>query len=120
MPKRILSPGSVRNLQSQWDAQLAATLEAVDWLISKGIKPFVSNAMPLNGLSVAQNDRRVAFNLRLANYLSKVCDIWDFSSVIEDPANPGKMLPAYNYDDIHQNLAGQEALAAYVSAKLGL
>lgn len=114
------SPNSSASTQANWDAQYGATLEAVNWCKAQGIEPIVSTAMPLDGQTAPQAAFRIAFNARLMTDLAKVCRVWDFATVIADPADPTKMLPAYNYDSIHQSPAGQEAIAAYVSLQLGL
>lgn len=114
------SPNSGTSTQAQWDTQYGQTLEAVHWLLSRGITPYVSNAMPLNALNATQDGYRKSFNTRLAAKVGALCDVWDFAAVIEDPADSMKINPIYNYDGIHQNLAGQEALFGLVKTELGL
>ena len=42
----------------------------------------------------------------------------DLDAAIRDPANPLYILPAYNNDNLHPNIAGYEALANYIDLTL--
>jgi hypothetical protein len=43
----------------------------------------------------------------------------DFDQVLKDPIRPNAILPAYDIGDgIHSNIAGQRALADYVSLRM--
>ena len=61
---------------------------------------------------------RVAVNQWIRN--NKTADgLIDFDKVVEDPANPGHILPAYNCgDNLHPNDAGYQAMAKAVDLKV--
>jgi lysophospholipase L1-like esterase len=42
----------------------------------------------------------------------------DFDAVIRDPANPSRVLPAYQADALHPNIAGQRAMAESIDLAL--
>lgn len=47
------------------------------------------------------------------------CGVYDFNSVVADPANPNQILAAYDYGDhVHPNVAGAIALAASFGSKV--
>jgi lysophospholipase L1-like esterase len=127
-PKQVYmasySPNSGTSLQAHWDAQLAAFQAQLASVVARGIKCYVSNAAPLDNLTAPQDAMRVGFNAAVAStvagYTAAQAVLWDFNSVIEDPGNLGHMYAAMNYDNIHQNLVGQQALADYVITQLGL
>ena len=123
LPKAVyfspFSPNSGSN-QAQMDAQFGQTIDAVDWLMAKGVKRIIlSTAMP--GRDTAAPDTpRINFNAALVERFADICEVWDFESVVRDPAATYKLLPAYAYDSVHINDAGYEALTQYICGKLGL
>jgi lysophospholipase L1-like esterase len=42
----------------------------------------------------------------------------DFDAVIRDPADPSRVLPAYQADHLHPNIAGQKAMADSIDLAL--
>ena len=42
----------------------------------------------------------------------------DFDAAIRDPANPSQVLPAYQADHLHPNIAGQHAMAEAIDLSL--
>ncbi|WPB58637.1 SGNH/GDSL hydrolase family protein [Xylophilus sp. GOD-11R] len=97
-------------------------------MIAAGVVVYTATAMPTNSVAspptTANNNIRVNFNAALKAFCAaqpagKVICL-DFSAVVEDPAVPGAVLDAYNYDNTHQNPTGQQAIADYVSTQLGL
>lgn len=50
---------------------------------------------------------------------SRVFDgVVDFDAVIRDPQNPSQVLPAYQADYLHPNIAGQKAMADSINLSL--
>lgn len=109
------SPNSFSGLQSQLDTSFAAVLENVKWLKDQNVTPIVITGSPVN----TQNNPLI-FNHseRTKTALAGTCKVLDFYTVIRDPANPYQILPAYNYDGVHINPAGDLALAQYVVNEL--
>jgi lysophospholipase L1-like esterase len=42
----------------------------------------------------------------------------DLAKVVEDPADPQRLLPAYDHDHIHPNDAGHKAMADAIDLRL--
>jgi lysophospholipase L1-like esterase len=42
----------------------------------------------------------------------------DFDAAIRDPQNPSRVLPAYQADPLHPNIAGQRAMAEAIDLSL--
>lgn len=119
------SPNSGASTQAQWDIQLGAIFEAVQWLLTRGIPVYVTDAMPLDSLNATQDGYRKAFNTSLYNTIGAMagCTVVRFAAAVEDPANSAKINPAYaNHanDGVHLGLLGQEVQGAVMSTALGL
>jgi lysophospholipase L1-like esterase len=84
-----------------------------------GIDVYVTPITPRPGYSDQNNlDRHaVAAFVRHGNDCATTCDgVMDFDQVLKDPLEPNSILPAYDTGDgVHANIAGQQALADYVS-----
>jgi lysophospholipase L1-like esterase len=87
-----------------------------------GIKVYVTPITPRPGYTDQNNlDRHaVATFVRNGNDCAGTCDgVMDFDQVLKDPLKPNSILPAYDTGDgVHANIAGQEALAGYVSLSM--
>jgi lysophospholipase L1-like esterase len=84
-----------------------------------GIKVYVTPITPRPGYSDRNNLDRHAVGtfVKHGNNCTATCDgTVDFDQVLEDPLHPNSILPEYDTGDgIHANIAGQQALADYVS-----
>ncbi len=79
-----------------------------------GIKVYVGTIMPFKGLGIyytpAGEAERQAVNAWIRT--SKLAEgVIDFAKVVEDPADPQRLLPTYDLDHIHPNDAGHKAMA---------
>ena len=77
------------------------------------ITPFGSSPIP--GLFTPENEaKRQAVNrwIRTAGVFDGVID---FEAAVRDPSNPARTLPAYDFDGVHLNDAGYEAMANAVN-----
>jgi lysophospholipase L1-like esterase len=79
-----------------------------------GIKVYLGTIMPDKGLSFyyteAGETERQAVNLWIRS--NKLSDgIIDFDKAVRDPADPERLLPAFDHDHIHPNDAGHQAMA---------
>ncbi|HYQ68163.1 GDSL-type esterase/lipase family protein [Actinophytocola sp.] len=87
-----------------------------------GIKVYVTPITPRPGYSDQNNLDRYAVGtfVRRDNDCGGACDgTMDFDQVLKDPIRPNAILPAYDIGDgIHSNIAGQRALADYVSLRM--
>lgn len=92
-------------------AQLAARAH------ERGLRVYGATLTPFKGTvfkdyySDEKEERRQAINAWIRK--TPVLDgVFDFEKVVEDPANPGQMLPAYDLGDhLHPNAAGDAAMA---------
>ena len=88
------------------------------------LTPFIDTFKGTSGAGYYTPEKekiRLAVNEWIRN--DKLADgLIDFDKVVEDPTNPGHILPAYNCgDNLHPNDAGYKAMAAAVDLKaLGL
>lgn len=87
-----------------------------------GIKVYVTPITPRPGYTDQNNLDRHAVGtfVKNGNDCAGTCDgVMDFDQVLKDPLEPNSILPAYDTGDgVHANIAGQEALAGYVSLSL--
>ncbi|WP_314412911.1 SGNH/GDSL hydrolase family protein [Streptomyces kroppenstedtii] len=88
-------------------------------LRAAGIKVYVTPITPRPGYTDRNNlDRHtVGTHVKKGNTCDGTCDgVMDFDQVLKDPLKPNSINPAYDTGDgIHANIAGQRALADYVS-----
>ncbi len=83
----------------------------------RGLRVYAATLTPFKGTvfkdyySDEKEARRQAINAWIRT--APVFDgVFDFEKVVEDPANPGQMLPAYDLGDhLHPNAAGDAAIA---------
>ena len=88
-------------------------------LRAAGIAVYVTPITPRPGYSDQNNLDRYAvgtFVKRWNNCAGECAGVLDFDQVLRDPLRPNSLNPDYdNGDGIHANIAGQQALADYVS-----
>ncbi|MEW2568555.1 GDSL-type esterase/lipase family protein [Streptomyces sp. NPDC047070] len=93
--------------------------EVFQRLRAAGIKVYVTPITPRPGYTDRNNlDRHaVGTHVKKGNTCDGTCDgVTDFDQVLKDPLKPNSIDPAYDTGDgIHANIAGQRALADYVS-----
>ena len=80
------------------------------------ITPFGSSAVP--GVVTPENEaKRQAVNrwIRTGGAFDGVVD---FDAAVRDPANPARLRPAYDFDGIHLNDAGYQAMANAINLSL--
>jgi lysophospholipase L1-like esterase len=80
------------------------------------IAPYGSSTVP--GAATPENEaKRTAVNrwIRTSGAFDGVVDI---DAAVRDPANPTKLLPAYDFDGIHLTDAGYEAIANAVNLSM--
>ncbi|MER6103811.1 GDSL-type esterase/lipase family protein [Streptomyces sp. NPDC001832] len=98
---------------------IASYRETFKRLHQAGIKVYVTPITPRPGYSDAANRHRheVAAFVRKGGDCSGTCDgVLDFDQVLKDPVKPNSINPAYDTGDgVHVNVAGQQALADFVS-----
>lgn len=84
-----------------------------------GIRVFVTPITPRPGYTDQNNlDRHAVggFVRRGGNCDATCAGVIDFDQVLADPLDPNSILPAYDTGDgVHANIAGQQAIADYVS-----
>jgi lysophospholipase L1-like esterase len=84
-----------------------------------GIRVYVTPITARPGYSDQNNLDRHAVGtfVKNGNDCAGTCDgMMDFDQVLKDPLRPNSILPAYDIGDgIHVNIAGQQAIADYVS-----
>jgi lysophospholipase L1-like esterase len=88
--------------------------QMIDRAHTHGLKVYLATIMPDEGLdfyySEAGESERQAVNSWIRG--NKLADgIIDFDTVMRDPQNPKRLLPAYDRDHIHPNDAGHKAMA---------
>ncbi|RFU87820.1 SGNH hydrolase [Streptomyces triticagri] len=93
--------------------------ETFQRLHDAGIKVYVTPVTPRPGYSDDENRERhaVADFVKKWTNCSDTCDgVLDFDQVLKDPVKPNSINPAYDTGDgIHVNIAGQQALADFIS-----
>lgn len=101
---------------------LASYREVFQRLRAAGIAVYVTPSTPRPGYDDRANLARHEIGLFVSqwNDCSGTCSgVVDFDEVLKDPLKPNTILPAYdNGDSIHANIAGQQALADYVSVPM--
>jgi lysophospholipase L1-like esterase len=98
---------------------LASYREVFGRLHRAGITVYVTPITPRPGYTDQNNlDRHtVGTFVKNGNDCAGTCDgMMDFDQVLKDPLRPNSILPGYDIGDgIHVNIAGQQAIANYVS-----
>ncbi|MDQ1023096.1 lysophospholipase L1-like esterase [Streptomyces umbrinus] len=93
--------------------------EVFQRLHAAGIKVYVTPVTSRPGYTDQNNlDRHtVGSHVKKRNSCDGTCDgVMDFDQVLKDPLKPNSINPAYDTGDgVHANIAGQRALADYVS-----
>ncbi|MFJ8828164.1 GDSL-type esterase/lipase family protein [Streptomyces sp. NPDC102467] len=88
-------------------------------LHAAGIKVYVTPITPRPGYSDVNNRDRQAVGdfVKKGSDCSSTCDgVLDFDQVLKDPVQPNSINPAYDTGDgVHVNIAGQQALADFIS-----
>ena len=80
------------------------------------ITPFGSSTVP--GLVTPENEaKRQAVN-RWIRTGGSFDGVIDFDAAVRDPANPARLLPAYDFDGIHLTDAGYGAMADVVNLSM--
>lgn len=101
------------------DEILASYREVFARLHRAGIRTFVTPITPRPGYSDQNNlDRHdVGSFVKKGGDCAGTCTgVLDFDQVLENPLSPNDILPSYdNGDGIHANIAGQQAIADYIS-----
>ena len=110
------SPNSGAGSQAALDAQWAACLDMIRWCKERNITPVVCTSGPVSTYSGASKLLLQAHNARTRASLAGVCQVLDFERVLQDPADPLSLLPAYTIEGTHYTDAGYQALANYVYA----
>jgi lysophospholipase L1-like esterase len=98
---------------------LASYREVFSRLHDAGIRVYVTPITPRPGYTDQNNLDRHAVGtfVKNGNDCAGTCDgMMDFDQVLKDPLRPNSILPGYDIGDgIHVNIAGQQAIADYVS-----
>jgi lysophospholipase L1-like esterase len=96
--------------------------EVLTRLHRAGIKVYVTPITPRPGYTDQNNLDRHAVGtfVKQGNNCAETCDgVLDFDQVLKDPLRPNSILPSYDTGDgVHTNIAGQQALADYVSLRM--
>jgi len=80
------------------------------------LTPFGSSTIP--GLFTPENEaKRQAVN-RWIRTSGAFDGVIDFEAAVRDPANPSRTLPAYDFDGVHLNDAGYQAMANAVNLSI--
>ncbi|WP_051839614.1 GDSL-type esterase/lipase family protein [Streptomyces sp. NRRL F-5126] len=91
-------------------------------LHAAGLKVYVTPVTPRPGYTDPQNRARYTVDTYVKKFgdCAGTCDgVIDFDQVLKDPVKPNSLLAAYdNGDGIHANIAGQQAIADYISLPL--
>jgi lysophospholipase L1-like esterase len=98
----------------QAPAIIAAYQQIIDEAHAKGILVYGSPITPTNQGSP---DIRAEVNewVRTSGAFDQIID---FEAVIGDPNDPNAILPMYNNDSLHPNLAGYEAMGKAINLSL--
>ena len=86
-----------------------------------GVKVYVTPITPRASYTEQQNRYRheVGTFVKRWNNCTDTCDgVLDFDQVLKDPVQPNQLNPAYDSDGIHANIAGQKAIADFISIPL--
>ncbi len=88
---------------------------------ARGVKVIGTTMGPAFGFMNYQNvdSKRLAYNQWMRTVGITILDgLIDFDAVLNDPSNPGHMLPQYLTDGIHPNNAGHQAMADAIDLTL--
>ncbi len=90
----------------------------------RGLRVYAATLTPFKGTvfkdyySDEKEDRRQAINAWIRQSTT-IDGVIDFDKVLDDPANPGHLLPAYDHGDhLHPSDAGAAAMAAAITLKM--
>lgn len=101
------------------DSILASYTDIFKRLRVAGIKVHVTPITPRPSYSDQNNRDRYTVGTHVKKWgnCAGTCDgVVDFDQVLKDPLKPNSINPAYdNGDGVHANIAGQQALADYIS-----
>lgn len=98
--------------QASLDSNWAETLLTIDYARQHGVKVAVATSGPVNFYTTADALLK-AQNAKVRALASEGVIVLDHAAVLENPANPARILPAYDSGDgIHYSDAGYAALAA--------
>lgn len=116
------STDSLGTLESKSTDLITAT-QACSGLPSTHVWDMAIPPVGLNGSVQFDNTKRLALNAYKAGTLDpsfgdRVRTV-NIDSIVQDPANPGCLLPAYTIDGIHLNATGGIAVAQYISSGAG-
>lgn len=109
------SPNDSASTDTIMNTSWTAFMTMVKALQDAGITPVARTCPPQNSLDATQNLRRVAQNNRLVGLRGATnLIIADIAPGMEDPANPGKLLPAFDADGLHYNDPGHRYPAGVI------
>jgi hypothetical protein len=96
-------------------AIIVTTESIIDTLTAGGVSAadiYMVDIAPANGWDESQNTELDIFNDQLlpALCVTKGCNLVPIHDLMEDPDNPGDILPAFNEDDTHFTSVGNEFL----------
>lgn len=112
------SPNDGLPTQSLMDAAWRRVLQLVDHCLANGVQPVVVTSYPVNTYTAGEIALLEAQNARV-RALAPLVLVSDEGAAIADPANPGKINPAYLAGaGTHLNDAGYAAAAAVRAAVL--
>jgi lysophospholipase L1-like esterase len=98
-----------------------ALSQLVERAHTHGIKVYLGTIMPDEGLGLyyteaGETERQAVNRWIRANMLSD--GVIDFDKAVRDPADPQRLLPAFDRDHIHPNDAGHQAMADAIDLSL--
>ncbi len=114
-------------MSSSGDAQLTSADEIIAGYRNiiarahaRGIKIFGATLTPYEGAAYytqAGEIERQAVN-QFIRTSGEFDGVIDFDSVVQDPNNPGRILPSFTQDNLHPNDAGYKAMADAIDLDL--
>jgi lysophospholipase L1-like esterase len=102
------TPNSAYATQADWDAQWYYFMDLAQYQISKGGKVLMMTPLVNDNLNVPQDGYRLNQRLRVLNSGLAYADV---ESAISNLATPARWITGLNFDAIHPNDAGHEAIA---------
>jgi lysophospholipase L1-like esterase len=85
------------------------------------IKVYLGTIMPDKGLGIYYSEAGEAERQAVNSWIrsNKLSDgVIDFDKAVRDPADPARLLPAFDHDHIHPNDAGHQAMAGAIDLSL--
>lgn len=98
-----------------------AFAQLVERAHAHGIKVFLGTIMPDKGLGLYYSEAGEAERQAVNRWIrsNKLSDgVIDFDKAVRDPADPQRLLPAFDHDHIHPNDAGHRAMANAIDLSL--